>query len=119
MGSALFRLVPPCTIMSLAHFNHNPELAHLQIELAVARFDAAAAPAFRELLAANWPEQELQGVTVDLRAVSFIDSSGIGSLIAVSKKLGRQGEPVELCHVQPQVRSVIELLRLQSLFRVQ
>lgn len=104
--------------MPLANFSYDSGKERLRIELNAERFDASTAVSFRELLLNEWPQGGLGAVDVDLSAVRFIDSSGIGSLIAVSKKLGKQGEPVSLHHVQPQVRSVIELLRLQSLFRV-
>lgn len=104
--------------MTPATFSYDPEAERLRIAPVVPRFDASVAAAFRDSLAGQWPQGTLRQVEVDLSAVEFIDSSGIGSLIAISKKLGRQGEPVALCNVHPQVRSVIELLRLQSLFRV-
>lgn len=104
--------------MVLASFTFDPEPKLLRIEMKMERLDASVAMAFREELAAHWPQQAPSSVEVDLQAVAFIDSSGIGSLITINKKLGRQGALVTLRNVHPQVRSVIELLRLQSLFRV-
>lgn len=104
--------------MTLAHFTFDPKYKRLHIRMDVERLDASVAGRFRDTLAAHWPQVPPLGVEVDLGGVGFIDSSGIGSLIAISKKLDRQGAPVALRNVCPQVRSVIELLRLQSLFQV-
>lgn len=104
--------------MSLAHFTYDAKQKQLRIAVAVERLDASIAARFREELNRKWPESQPKAVEVDLQAVAFIDSSGIGSLIAISKKFGRQATPVALLGVRLQVRSVIELLRLQSLFRV-
>lgn len=105
--------------MTLAHFTYDPKQKCLSIQMRMERLDAAVSGRFRDELAHCWPAQAPLSVDVDLESVAFIDSSGIGSLIAVSKKLGRQGALVALHNVHPQVHSVIELLRLQSLFRVQ
>ena len=104
--------------MSLADFTYDPKQKHLRITIVAERLDASVAIGFREELNRQWPQVPPKTVDVDLQTVTFIDSSGIGSLIAISKKLGRQTAPVALHGVLPQVRSVIELLRLQSLFRV-
>jgi anti-sigma B factor antagonist len=61
---------------------------------------------------------ELSDVVVDLSAVEMIDSSGIGALLSVHKRL-TDGNQVTLRNVQSTVWSVIELLRLHQVFKME
>jgi anti-sigma B factor antagonist len=47
-------------------------------------------------------------IVLDCRGLAFLDSSGIGVLIAVRKRLGPQGT-LTLEHPPPHVRKVLEL----------
>ena len=60
----------------------------------------------------------LESVVVDLSAVEMIDSSGIGALLSVHKRLS-DGNQVTLRNVQATVLSVIELLRLHQVFKME
>lgn len=57
-------------------------------------------------------------ILVDLTEVRFIDSSGLGALIAAYKSAAANGGIVALAGLQPQVRSVFELTRLHRVFKV-
>ena len=50
------------------------------------------------------------GVVVDLEAVSYIDSSGIASLVEAFQKARQQGTPFGLAVISPAVRRVMRLL---------
>ena len=50
--------------------------------------------------------------------VAFIDSSGIGALLAVQKKIAEVNEAIELHTSQSNVISILELLRLQRVFHI-
>jgi anti-sigma B factor antagonist len=55
---------------------------------------------------------------VDLPAVDFIDSSGLGALVSALKRL-KQTDPtgdIRLADVQPPVRAVLEIIRLHRVF---
>lgn len=79
----------------------------------VAKWDASNA---RELRAAA---TELVGsktvVVVDLSVVAAMDSTGLGSLVGVLKALP-PGGVVRLCGVNPPVKRLIDLSRLQRVF---
>ena len=83
-----------------------------------AKLDAACAKEFRQAVETHW-EPSIKYATIDLEAVDFVDSSGIGALLSVQKKLPEMGESVTLRNAHPNVLSVIELLRLHRVFNVQ
>jgi anti-sigma B factor antagonist len=57
-------------------------------------------------------------ILVDLTEVRFIDSSGLGALIAAYKSVTANGGVLTLAGLQTQVRSVFELTRLHRVFKV-
>jgi anti-sigma B factor antagonist len=80
------------------------------------RIDAAVAIQFKDAM------RELTGsaqgrVVLDLGAVSFIDSSGLGAIVAVMKFLG-PGRRLELAALTPNVERVFRLTRMNEVFRI-
>lgn len=84
----------------------------------VARLDAGEARGFKQECDAVWSDA-IKVVVIDLGGVQFIDSSGIGALLSVYKKLPAGTSSVKLTHVTATVQSVIELLRLHRIFEVE
>ena len=82
-----------------------------------ARLDALHASAFRELLL-NQLEQANRPLIVDMTSVHFIDSSGLGALFAANRKARQTGHALVLAGLQPRVRSMLELSRLDDLFAI-
>lgn len=78
------------------------------------RIDAAVAvqfkDAFRQIIATHSGR-----VVVDMRNVAFLDSSGLGSLVAVMKLLPR-GQKLELAGLQDIVVKVLRLTRMDGVF---
>lgn len=78
--------------------------------------DALSAPhakeAFREYGAGAYH------AVVDLAKVSFIDSSGLASLISGLKTFRAQGKQFRLAAVQPNVRQVLTLTMLDRAFDI-
>jgi anti-sigma B factor antagonist len=79
------------------------------------RLDVAGAPALKDAmtdLAQNGPPR----VVLDMEGVSFVDSTGLGSVIAALKQIrNRQGE-LRLAAPNQQVRVVLELTTLDKVF---
>ena len=81
----------------------------------VGRLDVAGAPALKEAIA------QLAGngapkVVIDMEGVSFVDSTGLGSVIAVLKQIrGNNGE-LRLAAPNQQARVVLELTTLDRVF---
>jgi len=55
---------------------------------------------------------------VDLRNVQFIDSSGLGALLSGHKNAMQRSAGFALAGLQPRVRSMFELTRLQRVFEI-
>ncbi len=79
------------------------------------RLDVAGAPALKDAMndvATNGTPK----VVLDMEGVSFVDSTGLGSVIAALKQIrGRQGE-LRLAAPNQQVRVVLELTTLDRVF---
>jgi anti-sigma B factor antagonist len=58
-----------------------------------------------------------RNIVLDLSDVSFIDSSGLGALIASLKVIGNDGELV-LCGTRDTVNSMFKLTRMNKVFRM-
>jgi anti-sigma B factor antagonist len=94
-----------------AHFQ-GPDL---NLEIHSVRLDASTARELREELAMIW-RPNVGAVTVDLSQVEFVDSSGMGSLLSIHRRLPEKHAPVRLVNVRPAVQTVLELVRLHRVF---
>jgi anti-sigma B factor antagonist len=80
------------------------------------RIDAHAAVEFKEKVRAltqNAPNR----VVLDLTQVTFIDSSGLGAIVAVMKLL-HPDHSLILAGLTPAVEKVFQLTRMDSIFRI-
>lgn len=62
--------------------------------------------------------QKPQTVVFDLRKVSFIDSSGLGVLVATRRQLGHEPGAVTIITAQPAVLQSLEITGLHRVFTV-
>jgi len=80
------------------------------------RIDAAAAIRFkdrmRELTATDSPH-----VVLDLSQVEFVDSSGLGAIVAAMKQLGSTRR-LDLAGLTPAVERVFRLTRMDTVFTI-
>jgi anti-sigma B factor antagonist len=81
------------------------------------RLDIEVAADFRARLLSLIAEGN-QHLVVDLKHVTFIDSSGLGALVSALKTLKRTSSSgdVRLARVQPPVISLLEIIRLNRVF---
>jgi anti-sigma B factor antagonist len=96
--------------------NSRRDVGTLYLEILVQQLDAAVAKGVKD----EFGHLDLAGVNrvmVDLKSVQFVDSSGIGSLLNLYKRLPG-GSAVRLVGVQASVRAVLELLRLHRVFEI-
>lgn len=88
----------------------------LLVRVEAARIDAAVAIDFKERMRAladgPWPV-----VLLDLGQVDFLDSSGLGAVVAVLKHLGPDRR-LELAALGPTVAKVFRLTRMDSVFTI-
>ncbi|WP_323783942.1 STAS domain-containing protein [Thalassovita sp.] len=80
------------------------------------RIDAAIAIAFKDKIR-DLTENGPRNVILDLGRVEFIDSSGLGAIVAAMKQLG-QDRTLQLTGLMPNVEKVFRLTRMDTVFRI-
>lgn len=90
----------------------NGDETQLKIEGAL---DALSAPDLRPTLDALVNEKRKK-VVVDLSALRLIDSSGIGVIVSLFKRIGAQGGVVRVTGLRDQPLAIFKLLRLDRVF---
>lgn len=96
-------------------FETGSDLRSLNIRVVADKFDITLAPEFRRQVEAHW-EPGIEAVAVEFSSVEFIDSSGVGALVSVHKRIAGKGGALRILNPNPAVTSVIELLRLHRVF---
>ena len=81
------------------------------------RLDALCAAAFRQYLA-ECVDASCKRLVLDLTHTTFVDSSGLGVLVATLRRLPGPGSLV-LCGVAPGVERTLRLARLDRILVVQ
>lgn len=79
------------------------------------RLDVAGAPALKDAInevAKNGPTR----LVIDMEGVSFVDSTGLGSVIAALKQVRTNQGELRLAAPNQQVRVVLELTTLDRVF---
>lgn len=88
----------------------------LVVHVRESRIDAACAIAFKEAM-----HNRISGlnrrVMLDLAQVTFLDSSGLGAVVAVRKMLGPD-RALELARLSPAVEKVLRLTRMDRIFPI-
>lgn len=57
-------------------------------------------------------------VVLDLGGLHFIDSSGLGCFLSCLRKVTAKGGDLKLCRLSPQVRTVVELVRMHRMLDI-
>ena len=83
----------------------------------LAELGAANANAFRDEARAALGEDQ-KYVEIDLSNTDFIDSCGLGALIALHKTACARKGTVRLVNPRPSVQQVLELTRMHQLFQI-
>ncbi|MEP6019686.1 MAG: STAS domain-containing protein [Paracoccaceae bacterium] len=84
------------------------------VSVSNARIDAAVAIEFKDAMRTQ-TESGSDVVVLDLSAVQFIDSSGLGAIVASMKQMGRDRK-LALAGLTPTVEKVFRLTRMDSVF---
>ncbi len=80
------------------------------------RIDAAGAVDFKESMRSYVADAPAR-IVLDLSHVEFIDSSGLGALVAMMKIVNKD-RTMELAGLQPAVQGLFRLTRLDSIFTI-
>jgi len=83
----------------------------------VIELGAANANAFRDEARAALSDGQ-KHIEIDLSQTSFIDSCGLGALIALHKTACARKGALRLLHPQPAVQQILELTRMHQLFQI-
>jgi anti-sigma B factor antagonist len=88
----------------------------LVVRVHESRIVADVAPQFKESLI-KYVQSGNRNIILDLREVTFIDSSGLGALIGSLKAMGSEGELV-LCGACAAVVNMFKLTRMDKVFNI-
>ncbi|MCU0826771.1 MAG: STAS domain-containing protein [Tabrizicola sp.] len=88
----------------------------ISVQVIEDRIDAATAIQFKERMR-DITAGGTQRVVLDLARVQFLDSSGLGAIVAVKKLLGPD-RVLELSGLTPTVEKVFRLTRMDSVFTI-
>ena len=61
---------------------------------------------------------EVKIILLDLQDITFMNSSGLGALVATLKAVKAKGGELALCSLSEQVRIIFELSRMERIFQV-
>ena len=81
------------------------------------RFDNYTAPQIRDLILSVAKSDAAQ-LVVDLKGVTFVDSTALATLVQAMKWCRQQGGDLRLCNLRPEVRMIFELTRLDKAFEI-
>jgi anti-sigma B factor antagonist len=82
----------------------------------VEEFDASNVDAFRAALAPVL--KDCRKLVLDLSRVQFIDSRGCGGILFCLKRISPNGGDLKLCGVNPNVRMVFNLIRMDGICEI-
>jgi anti-sigma B factor antagonist len=83
----------------------------------IAELNATLAPQLRDQVRAAL-KPDTQSVEIDLSDTKFVDSSGLGALIAIQKTLGARNGAVLIVNPTSTVVQILELTRLHRVLEI-
>ena len=63
-------------------------------------------------------EKGARKVLIDFARTGYIDSSGLGVLVSLSKKIREQGGELRLANLNDDLKTLFELTKLDTLFQI-
>jgi len=81
------------------------------------RLDASSAKAMKDKVNALTKENQ-KSLVVDMKGVDFIDSTGLGTLVACLRSVNKLGGDIKIASLQDQIRAILELTRLHHIFGI-
>lgn len=88
----------------------------LIIYLMERHLDSAISSEFRERII-DYVNEGNKRIIINLKAVEYIDSSGLGSLVLGHKEVRKIGE-MKIASLHPQIQHIINLVRLDRVLNV-
>jgi anti-sigma B factor antagonist len=86
------------------------------VDLCVDKLDASNVREFKDAIQAQLTQRP--HVVLNLNAIEFVDSSGLGALLSCLRAVtGKRGE-LRLCGLGANVQALFELMRMQRVFHI-
>lgn len=63
-------------------------------------------------------DQGAKILLMDLKETTFVDSSGLGTLVSVLKQVRSQDGDMYVCSINPQVKMLFELTSMDRVFKI-
>lgn len=82
------------------------------------RLDAQSASLFKKNIF-GFIKENNPLLILDFRHVEFVDSTGLGALISILRKIQSQEGQLALTNVNTEVESIFEVTRLHKLFKIE
>lgn len=80
--------------------------------------DFSRSPTLRVELMRVLEDQNPPRLVIDLSAVGYMDSSGVATLVETMQCQRKQGHKLVLCNMQPKVKSIFQIARLDLVFMI-
>lgn len=90
---------------------------HITVLKLAGSLDLGAEGKLKQILLDNIPAP-VKKVILDFKGVDFIDSACLGILVSVTRDLRAKGGDLCLCAVKSEVLSVLQITRLNKVFKV-
>ena len=98
-------------------FESKSEAGYTIVSIDETRLDASISEPFRVYLFDQIDNGSNTMMVIDLSLVRFMDSSGLGALVAALKKMGGEGS-LKLAAAQPAVLDLFNLTSMDKLFTI-
>jgi anti-anti-sigma factor len=99
----------PTALPIVAQNSQSPTTARVSV---VGELDMATAPVMRERLVRVLQAQRPAVLEIDLAGVTLLDCAGVRALVAVRTAALQAGCRMQVCHLQPIVRQVLDVTGL-------
>ena len=96
----------------IAQIERRPDGAQI-LALQASKLDMSNAAEFKRAIAPHLKAGDR--IVIDMTAVDFVDSSGLGAIISCLRDLSARGGDLALCAVQRRVNALFSLVRLQRI----
>lgn len=63
-------------------------------------------------------EAGVEIILIDLANIAFMDSSGLGAIVATLQRVRSKGAKLYLCSLQDQLRIILEITRMDKVFDI-
>lgn len=83
----------------------------------ITELNAGNATSFRDQVRAAFAETR-NNIDIDLSQTKFVDSAGLGALVALRKTAAEHKGGVRLINPSPHVQQILELTRLHRVFEI-